>query len=115
MSPFPDIITEFDCIYCCAVFKNSDYVIADNVRLETGSLEQQLLLSYDATEIRGLVEKLVAVNPAKSQWRINNKVNYFVELVLLLEINMGGRGKPVCLMSLINNRERGGRGGTVGR
>jgi hypothetical protein len=49
------------------------------VRLETGSLEQQLLLSYDATEIRGLVEKLVAANPAKSQWRINNKVNYFYE------------------------------------
>jgi len=49
------------------------------VRLETGSLEQQLLLSYDATEIRGLVEKLVAANPAKSQWRINNKVRYFYE------------------------------------
>jgi len=47
------------------------------VRLETGSLEQELLLSYDATEIRGLVEKLVAANPAKSQWRINNKVNNF--------------------------------------
>jgi len=72
---FHDIITELDCIYWCAVFKNSDYVITDNVRLETGSLEQQLLLSYDATEIRGLVEKLVAANPAKSQWRINNKVN----------------------------------------
>ena len=66
-------------MYCCTVFKNSDCAIVDNVRLETGSLEQQLLLSYDATEIRGLVEKLVAVNPAKSQWRINNKVNYFNE------------------------------------
>jgi hypothetical protein len=49
------------------------------VRLETGSLEQQLLQSYNATEIRGLVEKLVAANPAKSQWRINNKVYYFYE------------------------------------
>jgi integrator complex subunit 8 len=50
-----------------------DFRVCNNVRLETGSLEQQLLLSYDATEIRGLVEKLVAANPAKSQWRINNK------------------------------------------
>jgi hypothetical protein len=58
-------------------FLDYDCIIADNARLETGSLEQQLLLSYNATEIRGLVEKLVAVNPAKSQWRINNKVNYF--------------------------------------
>jgi hypothetical protein len=47
------------------------------MRLEVGSLEQQLLLSYDSAEIRGLVEKLVAANPAKPQWRINNKVHYF--------------------------------------
>jgi hypothetical protein len=47
------------------------------VRLEVGRLEQQLLLSYDATEIRGLVEKLVAAKPAKPQWRINNKVHYY--------------------------------------
>jgi hypothetical protein len=51
-------------------------IIAENVRLEVGRLEQQLLLSYDATEIRGLVEKLVAASPAKPQWRINNKVHY---------------------------------------
>ncbi|XP_021913998.1 integrator complex subunit 8 isoform X2 [Zootermopsis nevadensis] len=50
-----------------------DFTLCKNVRLEVGSLEQQLLLSYDVTEIRGLVEKLVAANPAKPQWRINNK------------------------------------------
>jgi hypothetical protein len=47
------------------------------VRLEIGSLEQQLLLSYDSTEIRGIVEKLVAANPMKAQWRISNKVYFF--------------------------------------
>lgn len=70
---------QYNWVWLYVLFKNSDCAIADNARLETGSLEQQLLLSYDATEIRGLVEKLVAANPAKSQWRINNKVNYFNE------------------------------------
>lgn len=50
-----------------------DFAVCNNVRLEIGSLEQQLLLSYDPTEIRGIVEKLVAANPMKPQWRISNK------------------------------------------
>jgi hypothetical protein len=63
----------FICLYS---FLGFDHIITENGRLEIGSLEQQLLLSYDSTEIRGLVEKLVAANPVKPQWRISNKVYY---------------------------------------
>lgn len=59
------------------VSQTFDHIITENVRLEIGSLEQQLLLSYDSTEIRGIVEKLVAANPMKPQWRISNKVYFF--------------------------------------
>jgi hypothetical protein len=61
-------------VYTFIMFFRVDHIITENVRLEIGSLEQQLLLSYDSTEIRGLVEKLVAANPMKPQWRISNKV-----------------------------------------
>nr|CAD7589445.1 unnamed protein product [Timema genevievae] len=45
----------------------------DNPRLEMGSLEQQLVLSYDTEEISKLLKRTIPANPMKPQWRINNK------------------------------------------
>ncbi|KAJ8869343.1 hypothetical protein PR048_030918 [Dryococelus australis] len=44
-----------------------------NQLLESGSLEQKLILSYDTAEIEMLLKKICAANPMKVQWRINNK------------------------------------------
>ncbi|KAJ4428910.1 hypothetical protein ANN_25904 [Periplaneta americana] len=71
-----------------------DFAACKNSRLEVGNLEQQLILSYNATEIRGLVEKLVTANPAKPQWRINNK-DFKLAAELLTAVEQEARSSSV--------------------
>lgn len=53
-------------------------LFVENPRLEIGSLEQQLIQSYDPEEIRQLLSKLLSLPSGKSQpkpmWNVNSKV-----------------------------------------
>lgn len=78
---------------------------ADNTRLESGILEQQLISSYDTQEVHKLLLNLAAMNPGKVMWKVNNKWELPIPLQAVVSSLPRGLGQDYCYILLAKARE----------